>query len=71
MRKNLFALLSFLLVFSVILAGCSEKAPEETKSRLDVIKERGKLIGGVNADIPGFGYVESDGSYSGMDVDIT
>lgn len=71
MRRRLIALLSFLLVFSVVLAGCSEEAAEEKKSRLEVIKERGKLIGGVNADIPGFGYVDSDGSYSGMDVDIT
>lgn len=70
MKKRLVALLSILLVFSVVLAGCSEET-EETKSRLDVIKDRGKLIGGVNADIPGFGYVASDGSYSGMDVDIT
>ena len=71
MRRRLIALLSFLLIFSVVLAGCSEEAAKETKSRLEVIKERGKLIGGVNADIPGFGYVDSDGSYSGMDVDIT
>jgi len=71
MRRRLIALLSFLLIFSVVLAGCSEEAAKETKSRLEVIKDRGKLIGGVNADIPGFGYVDSDGSYSGMDVDIT
>ncbi|WP_075619043.1 amino acid ABC transporter substrate-binding protein [Paenisporosarcina indica] len=71
MRRRLIALLSFLLVFSVVLAGCSEKEAKVTKSRLEVIKERGKVVGGVNADIPGFGYVESDGSYSGMDVDIT
>jgi general L-amino acid transport system substrate-binding protein len=73
MRKSLFALLSILLVFSVVLAGCSEEKTEESKakSQLDAIKKRGKLVGGVNADIPGFGYVASDGSYTGMDIDIT
>ncbi|QBP40283.1 amino acid ABC transporter substrate-binding protein [Paenisporosarcina antarctica] len=73
MKKYLFAILSMLLVFSVILAGCSEKSDEEinTKSLLEVIKKRGKLVGGVNATIPGFGYVASDGSYEGMDIDIT
>lgn len=72
MKKNLLALLSFLLVFSVILAGCSEEEKaEETKSQLDAIMKRGKLVGGVNADIPGFGYLDSDGSYKGMDIDIT
>lgn len=73
MNKRLLVLLSFLLVFSVVLAGCSEKSDEETntKSQLDVILKRGKLIGGVNATIPGFGYVASDGSYEGMDIDIT
>lgn len=71
MKKNLVALLSFFLVFSLVLAGCSEEKAEETKSQLDVIMKRGKLIGGVNADIPGFGYLDSDGSYKGMDIDIT
>ena len=71
MRKSLFALLSVLLVFSVVLAGCSEKKTEENKSHLEVVKKRGKLVGGVNADIPGFGYVATDGSYTGMDIDIT
>jgi general L-amino acid transport system substrate-binding protein len=73
MKKGLLALLGVLLVFSIVLAGCSSSEPstKETKSQLEVIKERGKLIGGVNADLPGFGYVASDGSYQGMDIDIT
>jgi general L-amino acid transport system substrate-binding protein len=72
MKKHLLALLSILLIFTVVLAGCSEEEKaKETKSQLDVVKKRGKLVGGVNADIPGFGYVASDGSYTGMDIDIT
>lgn len=73
MKKRLLAILSILFVFSIVLAGCSEESTEKTstKSQLDVIKDRGKLVGGVNATIPGFGYVSSDGSYEGMDIDIT
>ncbi|ASC72427.1 General L-amino acid-binding periplasmic protein AapJ [Halomicronema hongdechloris C2206] len=39
-------------------------------SRLDIVKERGTLICGVEGTIPGFSSVESDGSYSGLDVDV-
>jgi general L-amino acid transport system substrate-binding protein len=39
-------------------------------SRLDTVKERGKLICGVNNQLPGFGVVDSDGAYTGFDVDF-
>ncbi len=39
------------------------------KSRLDIVKERGKLICGVNASLPGFGYLDQSGKYAGFDVD--
>jgi general L-amino acid transport system substrate-binding protein len=70
-RKNLLLFLSVILVLSLALAGCSSStSTEETKSRLDVVKERGKLIAGVNSQLPGFGYVDSSGAYQGMDIDI-
>jgi general L-amino acid transport system substrate-binding protein len=75
MRKSLLVLFSALLVFSVALAGCSSSTSSETaekkKSTLEVVKERGKLISGVNAQLPGFGYVGSDGEYVGFDVDFS
>ena len=40
------------------------------KSRLDTVKERGKLICGVEGTIPGFSFVDSSGQYSGLDVDV-
>ncbi|MDY7015082.1 MAG: amino acid ABC transporter substrate-binding protein [Cyanobacteriota bacterium] len=40
------------------------------KSRLDVIKERGELICGVDGAIPGFSFVDESGEYSGLDVDV-
>ncbi|MGA1475053.1 MAG: amino acid ABC transporter substrate-binding protein [Prochlorothrix sp.] len=39
-------------------------------SRLDAVKERGKLVCGVEGTIPGFSFVGTDGSYSGLDVDV-
>jgi general L-amino acid transport system substrate-binding protein len=39
-------------------------------SRLETIKKRGKLICGVNATVPGFGFLDSNGKYSGFDVDF-
>lgn len=38
-------------------------------SRLDTVKSRGKLICGVEGTIPGFSFVDSEGLYSGLDVD--
>jgi len=51
----------------------SEPAPQEqptTKSTLDVVKERGKIICGVNQAVPGFGFLQSDGSFAGFDIDF-
>src|SRR5690625_7297084 len=37
---------------------------------LDEIKSRGTLVCGVNNQVPGFGNVEADGSFTGFDVDF-
>lgn len=37
---------------------------------LDRVLERGRLVCGVNNALPGFGYIESDGTWSGFDVDF-
>jgi general L-amino acid transport system substrate-binding protein len=52
------------------LAGTLATTHAQQKSRLDTVKERGKLICGVNNTLPGFGFVDSNGNYSGMDVDF-
>jgi general L-amino acid transport system substrate-binding protein len=36
---------------------------------LNLVLERGTLICGVNSQVPGFGYVDADGNFSGFDVD--
>ena len=44
--------------------------PTPVKGRLDLIKERGYLICGCNNALPGFGFLEPDGTFSGFDVDF-
>ena len=41
-----------------------------TNNRLELIKKRGKLICGINNKIPGFSYLEKDGSYTGISIDL-
>ena len=42
----------------------------ETSSLLDTIKSRGRLICGVNGQLPGFSFVDENGEYSGMDAEF-
>ncbi|QQE63592.1 amino acid ABC transporter substrate-binding protein [Leptolyngbya sp. BL0902] len=39
-------------------------------SRLDLVKDRGQLICGVDGGIPGFSFVDETGAFSGLDVDV-
>ncbi len=39
-------------------------------NRLDIIKQRGMLICGVNGQVPGFSFINDQGEYSGLDVDL-
>jgi general L-amino acid transport system substrate-binding protein len=45
-------------------------APASAGSRLDLVKERGQLVCGVDGGIPGFSFVDESGTYSGLDVDV-
>jgi general L-amino acid transport system substrate-binding protein len=44
--------------------------PPERGQILQEVMDRGQLICGVNDAVPGFGFVEPDGSFSGFDVDF-
>jgi general L-amino acid transport system substrate-binding protein len=41
-----------------------------TAQTLDVIRDRGKLICGINPDLPGFAARDQDGAWRGFDVDF-
>lgn len=46
--------------------------PEEPamESMLDTIKSRGNVVCGVHTELPGFGYLDSNGQNAGFDVDF-
>ena len=53
------------------LAGCAPEAGSGVQSqKMAAIQSRGKLICGVEGTLPGFSFVEPDGRYSGLDVDV-
>lgn len=50
--------------------GGGPAVPSGYGETLKTVKERGKLICGVNSALPGFGYVDKEGNYAGFDVDF-
>lgn len=44
-------------------------APAGYGVTLETVQARGNLICGVNSQVPGFGYVDASGNFSGFDVD--
>ena len=51
-------------------SGSPSSSAASAPSRLDTILQRGNLICGVEGTIPGFSFVDSNGKYTGLDVDI-
>lgn len=45
-------------------------APQPGQGRLALVQSRGSLICGVNGGLPGFSFLEPDGSMSGFDADF-
>ena len=43
---------------------------DETTSRVDTVKERGKVICASRTDLPGVGYLDSQGNNAGYDIDF-
>ncbi|MEM6614145.1 MAG: amino acid ABC transporter substrate-binding protein [Cyanobacteria bacterium P01_C01_bin.72] len=67
---------SFAVATLLLVAGCSQggsgdsEATSNTFSRLSTVKDRGNLVCGVNGALPGFSFVDDNGEYSGLDVDL-
>lgn len=56
---------------SGVLSLCvAASLPAHAGKTLDAIKARGQLVCGVNTGLPGFGAADSNGKWSGMDVDV-
>ena len=55
---------------ALALVGCASDGGGVQSQKMATIKGRGTLICGVDGKLPGFSFVGSDGSYSGLDVDV-
>ncbi|NER28347.1 MAG: amino acid ABC transporter substrate-binding protein, partial [Symploca sp. SIO1C4] len=78
MRKSS-SLLLVLMLLTTPLAACRSLSngnstpagsTAQSSSLLNKVKERGTLLCGVSGELPGFSYVNQQGKYSGLDVDI-
>ena len=67
-------LISSLLLSAILVACGGEQADNQTSNqpnnRLSLVKQRGKVICGINGEVPGFSFVNENGEYTGLDVDI-
>ncbi|MGL1891112.1 MAG: amino acid ABC transporter substrate-binding protein [Spirochaetaceae bacterium] len=82
LMKSLVKLVSVTTLTLVLFTSCSGKTTEVTtteasapviekeKSTLEMVKERGKVIVGVTAGVPGYSAPDSDGKWQGFDVDL-
>ena len=62
-------LISFALALALALV-CFVPALAEDSAEVAAIKERGKLLVGVKADVPSFGYQELGGEFEGLEIDL-
>ena len=66
--------IGILLAIMLVLTGCgvdkSKITIEKETALLQTVKERGYLVCGVNAGLPGFASEDDEGNWSGLDVDF-
>lgn len=70
MKKRVFALVLTLILAMGALVACGTKETSTTTSRVDEIKNNGKIRIGVFSDKSPFGYVDANGDNQGFDVYI-
>ncbi len=62
--------LSRLALAALLAAGTIAALPAHAGKTLDAIKSRGQLVCGVNTGLAGFSAADSQGNWTGLDVDI-
>lgn len=63
-------LVLLLFFFMSVWAGCKAGQSHNPQPLLETIQERGRLIAGVKYDSKPFGYLDTDGTVKGYDVDL-
>jgi general L-amino acid transport system substrate-binding protein len=58
------------LLAATAVAAAAVTAPAHAGKTLDAIKARGQLVCGVNTGLAGFSAADSQGNWTGLDVDI-
>jgi len=61
---------NMLLLAALCAAGTLASAPALAGKTLDAIKARGQIVCGVNTGLAGFSAADSQGNWSGLDVDV-
>ena len=77
-KKNIQNIIGVVMLVAIILAVAftsntkkgSKVVVEKEIGLLQQVKERGYLICGVNANLPGFSAQDESGTWSGLDVDF-
>ena len=59
-----------LAIAAIAAAGALGAVPAHAGKTIDAIKQRGQLVCGVNTSLPGFSAADSQGNWSGLDVDV-
>ena len=70
MRSKIPVILIMLLMIFMVFESCGGSKSSKGSTRLALIKKRGKIIVGCNAELPGFGYLNKQGKFEGFDVDF-
>jgi general L-amino acid transport system substrate-binding protein len=78
-KKNVLFVMVPLLAVALSVSCGGKTSPEQGaggapavsgKSTLQIVKERGHLVAGVNATNQGFAFLESNGEYNGFEIEI-
>jgi len=72
MKQKVLLPMAVLTILALLIVAACAPAEEATApgGRLQLIKDRGKVICGCNAELIGFGYINPDGEFEGFDVDF-
>ena len=69
---KLFAIAALVVVAALALVACAdeEEEPAEETSRLESVREAGKVVCASRNDVPGYGSIDSAGNNVGFDIDL-